>query len=167
MIDMTKEMAVRPDTPKQQAMRDAGHLLMAGGTAALSVLDGEAGGPFTTLVNVAADEALRPLLLISSLAHHSKCLAQDNRASLLLHATIADAQDPMLTFRVTLLGRFEKINASECQARFLQRHPYAELYAGFGDFSFWRMNAEHAHIIAGFGRAYGVRFQDVAEISAG
>ena len=152
------------DTPKQQAMRQAGTLLKAGGTAALSVLDVEGGGPFTTLVNVAADRDLRPLVLISSLAHHSKCLASDNRSSLMLHEPLSTTEDPMLTFRVTFLGRFAKIDAMEAQKYFLDRHPYAELYADFGDFSFWRMETEHAHIIAGFGRAYGVRFKDVVEI---
>ncbi len=153
------------DTPKHQAMRQAGTLLRAGGTAALSVLDAEGGGPFTTLVNVAVDEDLRPLVLISSLSHHSKCLAQDNRSSLMLHETIATTADPMLTFRVTVLGRFAKIDAGEAQRYFLDRHPYAELYVGFGDFGFWRMEADHAHIIAGFGRAYGVRFKDVAQLT--
>ena len=152
------------DTPKQQAMRQAGVLLKTGGTAALSVLDVEGGGPFMTLVNVAADRDLRPLVLISSLAHHSKCLASDNRSSLMLHEPLSTTEDPMLTFRVTFLGRFAKIDSTGNQQHFLDRHPYAELYAGFGDFSFWRMEAEHVHIIAGFGRAYGVRFKDIAEL---
>ena len=149
------------DTPKQDAMRQAKAMIRAGGTAALSVLDVEGGGPFTTLVNVAADDQLRPLLLISTLAHHSKCLASDNRASLMLLGAISAEQDPMLTFRVSVLGCFAKITANEGQSAFLERHPYAQLYAGFGDFSFWRMDAQHAHIIAGFGRAYGVRFKDL------
>lgn len=150
------------ETPKQEAMGHVRTLLRRGGTAALSVLDVEGGGPFTTLVNVAAGVDLQPLLLISSLAHHSKCLARDSRGSLLLTDAIAVDADPMLTFRVTLLGRFMQVAAEEAEAVFLARHPYAELYAGFGDFSFWRMAADHAHIIAGFGRAYGVRFKDIA-----
>jgi heme iron utilization protein len=148
------------ESPKRDAMEQAKAMIGAGGTAALSVLDIDGGTPFTTLVNVAADAALRPLLLISSLAHHSKCLAKDPRASLMLHAPLV-AEDPMLTFRVTLLGPFEEVAAGDAEAAFLARHPYAELYAGFGDFSYWRMAPEHAHIIAGFGRAYGVRFKDL------
>jgi heme iron utilization protein len=149
------------ESPKRDAMDQARNLIAGGGTAALSVLDSDGGMPFTTLVNIAADDSLRPLLLISSLAHHSKCLARDPRASLMLHAPLVE-QDPMLTFRVTLLGACSQVTASEAERSFLSRHPYAELYAGFGDFSYWRMDAEHAHIIAGFGRAYGVRFKDLA-----
>ena len=150
-------------SPKLDAMAQARKLISGGGTAALSVLDVEGGTPFTTLVNVAADARLRPLLLISSLAHHSKCLNADARASLMLNEKIAPEGDPMLTFRVSLLGRFERVSASEAEQHFLTRHPYAELYAGLGDFQCWRMDAREAHIIAGFGRAYGVRFKDLLE----
>ena len=150
------------ETPKQEAIGRVRSLLSAGGTAALSVLDVDGGGPFTTLVNVAAGVDLQPLVLISSLAHHSKCLSVDARASLMLHDVIAADADPMLTFRVTLLGRFSIVAAEEAETVFLARHPYAELYAGFGDFSYWKLDVDHAHIIAGFGRAYGVRFKDIA-----
>jgi len=37
--------------------------------------------------------------------------------------------------------------------RFLGRHPKSELYAGFGDFSFWRMAIASAHLNGGFARA--------------
>jgi heme iron utilization protein len=150
------------ETPKQEAIARLRALLKAGGTAALSVLDVEGGGPFTTLVNVAAAGDLSPLVLISSLSHHSRCLAVDARASLMLHDEIAADADPMLTFRVTLLGRLAPVEAALAGDIFLKRHPYAGLYAGFGDFSYWKMEVYHAHIIAGFGRAYGVRFKDIA-----
>jgi heme iron utilization protein len=152
------------ETPKQEAMGRAKVLLAAGGTAALSVLDVDGGGPFTSMVTVAADADLRPLLLISSLSHHSTCLAADGRASLMLHDVIKADVDPMLTFRVSLLGRFAVVTAEEVGAAFLARHPYAELYSGFGDFNYWKMDVDHAHIIAGFGRAYGVRFKDIAAL---
>jgi heme iron utilization protein len=152
------------DTPKHAAMRQAKALVSAGGTASLSVLDVDGGAPFATLVNFAAGGDLQPFLLISSLAHHSKCLAKDQRSCLMLHEPVSADGDPMLTFRMSLLGRFEIADRAAAEAAFLARHPYAELYAGFGDFSFWRMHVDHAHIIAGFGRAYGVRFSDIASL---
>ena len=150
------------ETPKREAMIVAWELLRAGGTAALSVIDVVDGAPFTTLVNVAADDGLAPLLLVSDLSHHTKCLKADPRGSILMHAPIPVDGDPMLTFRVTVSGIFQQVPSDNVQAAFLARHPYAELYAGFGDFNFWRLNAKEAHIIAGFGRAYGVRFKDLA-----
>jgi heme iron utilization protein len=149
------------ETPKREAMGRTKTLLEAGGTAALSVLDVDGGGPFTTLVNVAAGPDVQPLVLISSLSHHSKCLARDARASLMLHEPVAPGVDPMLTFRASLLGRFVAVEREMASGPFLARHPYAELYAEFGDFSYWQMAVDHVHIIAGFGRAYGVRFKDI------
>jgi heme iron utilization protein len=153
------------DTPKQEAMRASAALLKAGGTGSLSVIDVTDGAPFVTLVNIAADTELRPLLLISNLSHHTKCLNATPRASVMLHAPIAAEGDPMLTLRVTVSGSFIQIEDAEAKAAFLASHPYADFYAGFGDFNIWRMDAGHAHIIAGFGRAYSVRFKDLAALN--
>ncbi len=149
------------DTPKHDAIRAVAALLRDGGTGSLSVVDVVDGIPFVTLVNVAVDASLRPVLLVSDLSHHTKCLKANPQGSLMLHAPIACEGDPMLTLRVTLSGRFRPIEDEHARAAFLLRHPYAELYAGFGDFNFWCLDAEQAHIIAGFGRAYSVRFKDL------
>lgn len=45
--------------------------------------------------------------------------------------------------------------------RFLARHPKSELYAGFGDFSFWRLDAVSAHLNGGFARAADLQAADV------
>jgi putative heme iron utilization protein len=39
------------------------------------------------------------------------------------------------------------------RARFLARHPKAQLYADFPDFSFWRMHVMAGHLNGGFARA--------------
>ena len=154
-----------PKSPKRDAMEAAKRLFQAGGTAALAVLDA-GGAPLVTMVNTAVDGGLRPLILISALSLHTRCLAADPRASLMLHAGLPADGDPQTALRATLSGRFEKLAGEESRGAakaFLARHPYADLYAGFGDFAYWRLNAENAHIVAGFGRAYDVRFKDLAE----
>ena len=45
--------------------------------------------------------------------------------------------------------------------RFLARHPKSELYAGFGDFAFWRMRVASAHLNGGFARAADLAAADV------
>jgi heme iron utilization protein len=45
--------------------------------------------------------------------------------------------------------------------RFLARHPKSALYAGFGDFSFWRLVAVSAHLNGGFARAADLKAADV------
>ncbi len=152
-------------SPKHEAMEMARRLFEAGGTAALAVLEPATAAPLVTMVNTAVDGALRPIILISALSLHTRCLSSDPRASLMLHGAFAADADPQTTLRATLSGRFEKLSgpaADGAANAFLARHPYAALYAGFGDFAYWRLNAEAAHIVAGFGRAYDVRFKDLA-----
>ncbi len=155
------------ESPKRDGMAAAARLLRAGGTGALAVIEPGARSPMVTMVNTAVDAGLRPLILISSLSLHTRCLTADPRASLMLHDAFPADGDPQTALRVTLSGRFEKLGEADEGAAanvFLARHPYAELYAGFGDFAFWRLAAESAHIVAGFGRAYDVRFVDLAEM---
>ena len=45
--------------------------------------------------------------------------------------------------------------------RFLARHPKSELYAGFADFSFWRLDVVSAHLNGGFARAADLKAADV------
>ena len=54
--------------------------------------------------------------------------------------------------RVTVLGRAEKTSDEHAKARFIARHPSAAMYAQFGDFAFYRVEPERAHIVAGFGK---------------
>ena len=78
---MTSDGAIG-DTPAQIARR----LMRLARTAAMATLTPETGAPLTTLVGVASDEDGAPLLLLSSLAAHSKNLANDPRASILIGA---------------------------------------------------------------------------------
>lgn len=150
------------ESPKQEGVKSAAALIKAGGTGSLSVIDIKSAGPFVTLVNIATDGQLRPLILTSALSHHTQCLKANPRASIMLHAPLPNDGDPLTALRVTLTGVFQPVDRTETEATFLARHPYAELYASLGDFGFWRMEPEHAHIIAGFGRAYSSPFRDLA-----
>ena len=130
----------------------------------LSTLDRHTGHPFGSLVNVAADAAGRPLILVSRLATHTANLEVDPRASLLLPET--GKGDALAHPRLTVLGSMVPIahgSADEpaIRGRFLARHPKSELYAGFADFSFWRMDVVSAHLNGGFARAADLTAADV------
>lgn len=112
----------------------------------------EGGAPYASLVTVAFDHDLSPILLLSGLSDHTRNLMADPRASLLLDGTDGHP-NPQTGPRVTLTGRAEKVEDESLRARFLARHPGAALYAGFGDFAIWRLAAERAHFVGGFGRA--------------
>ena len=116
--------------------------------------------PYVSLVIVAVDHDLSPLLLMSDLAEHSKAIRADNRVSLLFDGTGGLAQ-PLPGPRVSLLGRASPTDYERLKRRFLARHPDAELYAGFGDFRLYRVALERAHLVGGFGK---IRWLSAAEL---
>jgi putative heme iron utilization protein len=142
----------------------ASDLLRATRAGALATLDRNTGHPFSSLVNVATDVDGSPLVLISRLATHTANIEADPRASVLLAAT--GKGDPLAHPRLTVLGAFARIardapDAARAQRRFLSRHPKSRLYAGFGDFSFWRLHLVSAHLNGGFARAADLKAGDI------
>jgi putative heme iron utilization protein len=130
---------------------EARNLLRRARTATLGTLNADDGIPYASLVNVATDVRGWPVILVSTLAWHTRNLLADARASLMV-AEVPEQGDALTGPRVTLMGRFSKVDSQAVSRRYLARHPAAELYAGFGDFAFWRMEPERAHAVAGFGR---------------
>jgi putative heme iron utilization protein len=139
-------------------------LLRATRAGTLATIDRNTGHPFASLVNVATDSDGSPLILISRLATHTANLEQDARGSLLLAAV--GRGDPLAHPRLTVLGSFARLEPDEpeetrARRRFLARHPKSELYAGFADFSFWRLMMVSAHLNGGFARAADLDAADV------
>ena len=78
-------------------------------------------------------------------------LEEDSRASVLLAE--GGKGDPLAHPRLTVIGSLERTSEPGLRRRFLARHPKAELYADFPDFSFWRMTIQAGHLNGGFARA--------------
>lgn len=110
------------------------------------------GQPFASLVTPATAPDLSLLLLLSDLSEHTRHLREDPRCAILVAGT-PESANPQTTPRVTLTGRAEPIDDPSLRARYLAVHPYAALYADFGDFHLWRMSPEAALYVGGFGRA--------------
>jgi heme iron utilization protein len=130
----------------------------------LATLDRNTGHPFVSLVNVATDADGAPVILVSRLSTHTANLEVDGRASILLAET--GKGDPLAHPRLTVLGRMAQVarpsdDEARVRRRFLARHPKSELYAGFGDFAFWRMTVASAHLNGGFARAADLKAADV------
>lgn len=130
---------------------EARNLLRRARTATLGTLNADDGIPYASLVNLATDVRGCPVILVSTLAWHTRNLLADPRASVMV-AEMPEQGDALTGARVTVMGRFSKVGAGEVSRRYLARHPAAELYVGFGDFAFWRLEPEKAHAVAGFGR---------------
>jgi heme oxygenase (biliverdin-IX-beta and delta-forming) len=161
MPNWLPENAPAPDFDPKSVAKG---LLRATRAGSLATIDRNTGHPFASLVNAATDVDGAPLILVSRLSTHTANLEKDGRASLLFAST--GKGDPLAYPRLTLTGTFAQLAREDAdeprvRRRFLARHPKSELYAGFADFSFWRLNAVSAHLNGGFGRAADLTAADV------
>ena len=110
-----------------------------------------ASAPVTgSLVLAACDGDGTPILMVSTLAVHTRNMAADGRVSLLYEST-AGLDDPLTGPRITVLGRVFADPSPGPLGRFLARHPSAAGYADFTDFGVYRVAVDRAHMVAGFG----------------
>lgn len=156
--------------PQDDARQDAKRLLRSIRSGMLATIDRNTGHPFASLVNVATDLDGAPVIFTSRLSAHTANLERDGRASVLLAST--GKGDPLTHPRLTLSGAFAPIphddpREERLRRRFLARHPKSALYAGFADFSFWRLDTVSVHFNGGFGRAADLLAADVLTELAG
>src|ERR1019366_1105404 len=128
-------------------------LLRRSRQGALATLMAGSGDPYCSLVNVASCPDGSPILLISSLAVHTRNILADSRVSLMLDERAEG--DPLEGSRIMLMGRAEQASgdsAAILRRRYLNAHPSAEAFVDFKDFSFFRIRPRGTHLVAGFGR---------------
>ena len=128
-------------------------LLRRSRQGALATLMAGSGDPYCSLVNVATAADGSPIILISSLAVHTKNVLTDSRVSLMLDERAPG--DPLEGTRIMLSGRAEQAtdaNRETLRRRYLNVHPSAKDYADFADFSFFLIRPSRTHLVAGFGR---------------
>lgn len=126
---------------------------------------------YVSLVLACLDQDASPLLLLSTLAEHTRNLQRDPRVSLLFEAT-SGLKDPLTGARVTVLGRLspageESSAGGRLMARFAARHPSAAGYAGFADFDLYRLTVERGHMVAGFGQINWIEAEELILPSGG
>jgi putative heme iron utilization protein len=154
----------RQDSAPPSNNRLAARRVVAGARKA-ALATSQDGRPYVSLVTVAFDHDLSPILLLSRLADHTRNLLIDAKAALLLDGT-GGLDNPQTGPRVTLVGTVAEDGRAHLRRRFLARHPAAALYAGFGDFAIWRLSVEKAHFVGGFARAVWLDSPQVPETEA-
>ena len=140
---------------------EARRLIRASAAATLATAAG--GAPFAALVTPATAPDLSALMLLSSLSEHTRQLNSEPRCALLFTGQ-PEGPNPQTAPRVTLTGLAETVPEAEVpalKARWLARHPYAALYADFGDFALWRVRPGGALLVGGFARASRLRLADL------
>lgn len=158
----TEDSVLQPIDDKARAL--ARRLLRIARSGALAVLEPGSGHPYASRAAVAPDIDGVPVMLLSSLSPHTAALDADPRCTLLLGEP--GRGDPLAHPRVSVVGLAKRLpRDSEADARvrgrFLARHPKAGLYAGFGDFAFFRLEPQRAVLVGGFGRAFELGPRDV------
>ena len=109
------------------------------------------GYPFGSVAPFVPDHAGNPLILISTLAEHTKNIMADCKVSLLAFEAADDLQ---ANARLTLIGEAEQTDKQDpsLQARYLRYFPDAEQYFAAHDFLLYRIHVRQARYIGGFGR---------------
>lgn len=123
------------------------------------------GQPFASLVTPACAPDLSPLLWLSTLSEHTRQLTREPRCALLFAGAAAEA-NPQTAPRVTLTGLAERTEDPALKSRWLARHPYAAIYADFGDFALWRIKPGGGLLVGGFARARRLRLAELLPDSA-
>ncbi len=147
-----------------EAIRLARRIMRSARYGALAVLDPQSGAPLASRVAVATDMDGAPLILVSSLSAHTSGLVADPRCSLLLGEP--GKGDPLAHPRISIACAATRLSAGDdgharAERRFLNRHPKAKLYAGFADFSYFRLEPQSASLNGGFGKAYALDRADL------
>ena len=145
-----------PEPTYAERARTLAYLVRSGALATLSRK--HTGHPFASVMPYALDEQGQPLVLISSMAIHTQNLQADPRASLLVTQPVANAPgqeagDPLAAARLTLLGEARQLSSSErgrARETYLARHPRAQYWVDFDDFSFWRLEVRDLYFVGGF-----------------
>jgi putative heme iron utilization protein len=126
-------------------------LLHSGPDAALATHSTTLEGfPFASAVPFVTDEHHRPIFLISGLAEHSRNLAANPRASLMIAKAMGEGEFA----RVSLMGVADPIDADPLLVtRYLRYHPHAERFLQLGDFRFHRFEPARVLTVGGFAKA--------------
>ncbi|MEO1747942.1 MAG: DUF2470 domain-containing protein [Pseudomonadota bacterium] len=123
------------------------------------------GHPSVSRVQISTDTDGAIVLLTSSLSPHTQAMIDQSRVSLLIGDP--GKGDPLAHPRVTVLANAAKVDRQtqthvRLRHRHLARHPKAELYVDFGDFSFFRLTMIGASLNGGFGKAYALKEGDLS-----
>ncbi|WP_137130389.1 pyridoxamine 5'-phosphate oxidase family protein [Rhizobium sp. FY34] len=147
-----------------ESRRLARKLLRGASFVSLAVCDQQSGFPAVSRALTATDYDGVPVILISSLAAHTKSLLADQRCSLL--AGEPGKGDPLAHARITVFAQAHAVDRDSeahgsIRRRFLNRHPKSALYIDFPDFAFFRLMPMYASLNGGFGRAFALESQDL------
>lgn len=123
------------------------------GARAATLCTAKDGQPFGALVTPACAPDLSVLMLLSGLSAHTRHLRADPRCAVAVTGA-ATGLNPQTAPRLTVTGEAHVEPDPVLKARWIARHPYAAFYAGFTDFTLFRLYPAAGHYIGGFASAH-------------
>jgi hypothetical protein len=149
-----------PETNEKN--RHARALLLSQRHGVLATLSLDVPGyPFGSITPYTLDSEGAPLILISTIAQHTKNIQADPRVSLTVHD--ATAPDPQAGARLTWIGDAAVVpeQDAEAHARYRAYFPHSADYSQTHDFSLYRIHLKRARFIGGFGRIYWLEREEL------
>lgn len=133
--------------------------------ASLAVNDLSSEFPLVSRVAACFSEKTGLFFAGSDLSQHSKCLAKDNKCSLMLGEP--GKGDGLAYARITFVGETSRMvneddRRDEFRQAFVGTHPKAEIYIDFADFGFYPISLVRAYLNGGFGKAYHMDEKDLS-----
>jgi putative heme iron utilization protein len=139
---------------------EARQLLHAHRYGVLSTLSKKfSGHPFGSIMPYLVDHDGSLLILISTLAEHTRNILTDPRVSLITHSQ--DNPHIQAQGRVTVVGSAAQIADKENTGkRYLRYFPEAKTYFAMHDFSFYRIVPQAIRYIGGFGNVHWIQAEN-------
>jgi putative heme iron utilization protein len=139
---------------------EARQLLRAHRYGALSTLSKKFNGhPFGSIMPYLVDHDGSLLILISTLAEHTRNILADPRVSLITHSQ--DNPHIQAQGRVTVVGMAALVEDRQGTGkRYLRYFPEAKTYFAMHDFSFYRILPQAIRYIGGFGNIHWIKAND-------
>jgi len=138
-------------------------LIQSAAFAALAVETPD--GPLVSRIALAKLPTGDIVSLVSELSHHTQALRNSDRVSVLIGEP-GPKGDPLTHPRLTLQARAEFVEHSsrefsDLAKQYLELRPKSQLYIGFTDFLFLKLNPTVAHLNGGFGKAFKLTPEDL------
>ncbi len=146
---------------KNKKSKEARDLLLSEYQAILSTHSVDvAGYPFGSIVPYCLNRGGEPVILISTIAQHTKNISSDPKVSLI--ATEGNADDLQTVGRVTYLGDAEKLDEDDTDSmeRYYNYFPQSRGYHKTHDFNFYSIQPVRVRFIGGFGKIYWIDKDD-------
>jgi heme iron utilization protein len=123
-----------------------------------------AGYPFGSVMPFVLGHDCQPIVLISTIAEHTKNIIANPKVSLLV---FAGAEDLHANGRLTLIGEAEQLakNDADLMARYCRYFPESTGYLAMHDFQFYRINIHQARYIAGFGKMSWMAGDEIVDVN--